>query len=88
MLVRFLTISISFYLIFANNYCSNANELNHLNKLLAVDFAKELKKYNIPGGAYAIVKNNKIIALEKFGYTDKKKVKKVDGNTVFRLASV
>ena len=90
MLVRFLTISISFFLVFASTLGlnANANELQRLNKQLAADFAKELKKHNIPGGAYAIVKNNKVIALEKFGYTDTKKSKKVDNNTVFRLASV
>lgn len=70
------------------NFSSHADELNSFNKQLAADFAKELKKHNIPGAAYAIVKNNQIVALESFGYTDTKKTKKVDNETVFRLASV
>ena len=88
--VRFLSVLISCCLIFTHGYGSTANakQLTSFNKQLATDFSQELKKHNIPGGAYAIVKNNKIIALENFGYTDTKKSKKVDNNTVFRLASV
>jgi beta-lactamase class C len=67
---------------------SYATQLNDFNKQLATDFAKELKKYNVPGAAYAIVKNNKVVAMEHFGYTDLEKSKRVDNNTVFRLASV
>lgn len=50
--------------------------------------AQELKQYSIPGAAYVIVNNDNIIAMETFGHTDKAKIKKVDENTVFRLASV
>ncbi len=50
--------------------------------------AKELEKYSIPGGAYVIVKNNQVVAMENFGHIDKAKSQTVDNNTVFRLASV
>lgn len=49
---------------------------------------RELKNHNIPGAAYAIIKNNHIVALETYGYTDKNKSKKITPDTVFRLASV
>lgn len=64
---------------------------NHLTKLHA-EFSsvvkKALTKHNIPGAAYVIIKNNNVVALETFGYTDKNKSQKINPNTVFRLASV
>jgi beta-lactamase class C len=88
MLVRFFS-TIFFALCFnCLSTISYANELNSFNKQLAVDFAKEIKKHNIPGAAYAIIKNDKVIAMESFGYTDTAKSQKVDDDTVFRLASV
>lgn len=48
----------------------------------------ELNKQNIPGGAYAIVKGNKVVAIETFGHTDKSRAIKINKDTVFRLASV
>lgn len=65
-----------------------ATDLNSFNKQLSTSIAVELKKYSIPGAAYAIVKNNQVTAMENFGYIDKAKSQKVDNNTVFRLASV
>ncbi len=67
---------------------SHATDLKKFNKELASNFATELKKHNIPGAAYAIVKGDEIIAIENFGYTDTKKSHKVNSDTVFRLASV
>ncbi|MCJ8294831.1 MAG: beta-lactamase family protein [Colwellia sp.] len=67
---------------------TSANNISQFNKEFSDIFAKQLKHYSIPGGAYAIVQKNKIIALENFGYTDKAKSHPVDNNTVFRLASV
>ncbi|MFD2166152.1 serine hydrolase domain-containing protein [Thalassotalea euphylliae] len=48
----------------------------------------QLYNKNIPGGAYAIIKNNKVIDIQTFGYLDTKKKQKVTPDTVFRLASV
>ena len=83
MLIRvyclFLTLFISF---------SYADTLKEFNSEFSTHVAEQLKKYNIPGGAYVIVKNNKIVSLETFGHIDKTKQQKVDSNTVFRLASV
>lgn len=67
---------------------SYADTLKDFNREFSIHVAKQLKKYDIPGGAYVIVKNNKIVSLETFGHTDKTKRQTVDSNTVFRLASV
>lgn len=85
MLYRTLFLLFSF--IFFSSY-SYAIDLQKFNKEFAKEFQANLKKYNIPGAAYVIVKDNHIISHETFGYTDQKKTTKVDNNTVFRLASV
>ncbi len=84
MLLRFITILFTLLV----TLTVHALDLNNVNKKLSVNIADELEKYSIPGAAYAIVKNNKVIAMESFGYIDKAKSQKVDNNTVFRLASV
>ena len=84
MLLRFIAI----YFTLFSTLTVHALDLNNLNKKLSANMARELEKFSIPGGAYAIVKNNQVIAMENFGYIDKAKSQKVDNNTVFRLASV
>ena len=79
---------ISFFSLLLSTLTCHAVELDSFNKKISANFAHDLKKYNIPGAAYAIVKNNKVIAMESFGYTDMTKTQKIDNNTVFRLASV
>jgi len=64
------------------------SNLKQFNQELSLSVAKQLTQKSIPGGAYVIVKNNKIIALETFGHTDKAKSLPINNNTVFRLASV
>jgi len=67
---------------------SFGSNLIDLQQQFAVSVEHELKKHSIPGAAYAIVKNNKIFALKTFGHLDKTNSKKVDQESVFRLASV
>lgn len=67
---------------------SYADSIKGFNLEFSMHVAEQLEKYNIPGGAYVIVKNDKVISLETFGHIDKAKNKKVDSNTIFRLASV
>lgn len=67
---------------------SSANNISQFKESISSQVKKQLKAYNIPGGAYAIVQNDTIIAMETFGHTDKVKSQQVDYNTVFRLASV
>ncbi len=65
-----------------------ANDFTDLNNNFSPQVSKQLSKAAIPGGAYAIVNKNKVIALETFGYTDTTKSHPVNSDTVFRLASV
>ena len=65
-----------------------SSPLTQLNNQFSSQVATELKKFNIPGGAYAVVHQNKIVAIETFGHTDRKKTRPVNKDTVFRLASV
>jgi beta-lactamase class C len=67
---------------------ASANNVSQFKESFSTQVKKQLKSYNIPGGAYAIVQNDTIIAMETFGYTDNAKSQQVDYNTVFRLASV
>ncbi|WP_051479623.1 serine hydrolase domain-containing protein [Catenovulum agarivorans] len=45
-------------------------------------------KFAIPGGAYVVVKGERILALETIGYTDLSEARTVNAETAFRLASV
>lgn len=67
---------------------SYGNNLAEVTKNYSKKVSSQLKKHNIPGAAYVIIKNNKILSIETLGYTDKNKKHKIDKNTVFRLASV
>lgn len=84
MLFRIITLLLSLF----STSSPDAMDLDNFNKKLSASIASELKKYNIPGAAYVMVKNNQIIAMESFGYIDKAKSQKVNNHTVFRLASV
>ena len=65
-----------------------ADTLAGFSKQYANEFANELRQHSIPGAAFVVVKDDQVVALKTFGHTDKAKTRKVDGNTVFRLASV
>jgi beta-lactamase class C len=52
------------------------------------DFLVQLKENKVPGGAYAIIKDGEIIAMEGVGVRALGSNQKVDEDTVFRLASV
>lgn len=84
MLFRFL--SLIFILCSISNV--NAAQYNSFKKKLSNSINTELNKFSIPGAAYVIVKDDKVIAIESFGYTDKTNKQKINENTVFRLASV
>ncbi len=48
---------------------------------------REMKRWNIPGSAVAIVKDGKIVALKGYGVRSTDKSEKVDENTLFQIAS-
>ena len=84
MIFRLTFLFITFFFTFTGY----AVDIDSFNKKLSARIGNDLKQYAIPGAAYAIVKNNQVIAMENFGYTDVAKNQKIDNNTVFRLASV
>lgn len=84
MLFRFL--SLIFILCSISNV--NAAQYNSFKKKLSNSINTELNKFSVPGAAYVVVKGDKVIAIESFGYTDKTNKQKINENTVFRLASV
>ncbi len=51
-------------------------------------FRQTLKKNNIPGAAYAIVKDNRVVKVGAYGVRSVGTKSNVDAYTVFRLASV
>lgn len=51
-------------------------------------FQQQLQKEAVPGGAYAIVQQGRIIATGAYGVRERGKPERVDADTVFRLASV
>jgi beta-lactamase class C len=59
---------------------------------VAADFeaymAKAMVRWGVPGAAIAIVKDDKIITIRGFGVRQAGRPEKVDGRTVFRLASL
>ncbi|MCF6171630.1 MAG: serine hydrolase [Bacteroidales bacterium] len=48
---------------------------------------KAVKDFEVPGLAVGIIKNNEVVLLKGFGYRNTETKKKVDGNTVFGIAS-
>ncbi len=52
------------------------------------DFKEQLDENKVPGGAYAIIKGNKIIAMHGYGVRALGSTEPVNVDTVFRLASV
>jgi beta-lactamase class C len=57
-------------------------------RLFDAHFKEQLNKNNIPGGAYAILRDGKIYTISSYGVRKKGERLKVDGDTVFRWASV
>jgi len=52
------------------------------------EFQQKLSKARVPGGAYAIVKNDRIIKIGSYGVRVVGEKARVNADTVFRLASV
>lgn len=52
------------------------------------EFHRQLKKNNVPGGAFVIVQNNKVLKMGAYGKREKGGSLNINTETVFRLASV
>ncbi|MFP4975197.1 serine hydrolase [Paenibacillus sp. CN-4] len=51
-------------------------------------FAEKMKKYNVNGSNFVLVKDGKVLVNKGYGYANKEKKIPVDKNTVFQIASV
>lgn len=51
-------------------------------------FAEKMKKHNVNGSNFVLVKDGKVLVNKGYGYADKEKKKLVDKDTVFQIASV
>ncbi|WP_010492672.1 serine hydrolase [Paenibacillus elgii] len=51
-------------------------------------FAEVMKKHNVNGSNFAVVKDGKVLVNKGYGYADKEKKTPVDKNTVFQIGSV
>ncbi|NEW04946.1 serine hydrolase [Paenibacillus sp. SYP-B3998] len=51
-------------------------------------FAEKMKKYNVNGSNFVVVKDGKVLVNKGYGYADKEKKTLVDKDTVFQIASV
>ncbi|MBA2611576.1 MAG: beta-lactamase family protein [Bacteroidetes bacterium] len=60
---------------------------NFINDSLDKYIQREMKRWNLPGMAIAIVKDGKVIFVKGYGYSDKIKKTPVNENTVFQIAS-
>ena len=70
------------------NVYGDINNEQNVNEFIDGYFNKKMKKYNVPGAAVIIVKDNKEILKKAYGYSDLKNNKKVDADkTKFALAS-
>lgn len=64
-------------------FSQTKEQLKHLDNY----YQKSLEEWHIPGMAIAIVKDGKIVFSKGYGYADINKKTKVDGNTLFAIAS-
>jgi CubicO group peptidase (beta-lactamase class C family) len=71
------------FLFLGKLYAQTEEQLNLLDKY----YQKTLDEWHIPGMAVAITNGDKILFSKGYGYADLEKKTKVDGNTLFAIAS-
>ncbi len=74
---------ISFIILGNNLFSQTTEQLEHLDNY----YQKALNDWHIPGMAIAIVKDGEIVFSKGYGYADLEQKTKVDGNTLFAIAS-
>ncbi len=72
-------------LLFITNIC--LGQINFIKDSLDIYINREMKRWNLPGLAIAIVKDGKVIVAKGYGVSDVKKKTAVTENTVFQIAS-
>ena len=80
---KLILLSLIVSLCYTTIYSQTESQLQHLDNY----YSKSQQEWSIPGMAIAIVKNDSIIFSKGYGYANIKKQTKVDGNTLFAIAS-
>ncbi|MBT5187214.1 MAG: beta-lactamase family protein, partial [Kordiimonadaceae bacterium] len=73
---------------FLSTSASFAASVEDIVKTFEKEFRAEMIENEVPGGAYAIIRGNKVVSMGSYGVRAKGSTAKVNENTVFRLASV
>tara|TARA_R110001583_G_scaffold412_2_gene3826 strand:+ start:68300 stop:69823 length:1524 start_codon:yes stop_codon:yes gene_type:complete len=81
--MKFKKLSILLFFIITSVYAQTKEQLNHLDAY----FQKSLTEWQIPGMAIAIVNADSIVFSKGYGFSNIEKQTKVDGNTLFAVAS-
>ena len=69
--------------IYVTSYSQTEEQLSHLDNY----YSKSQVEWNIPGMAVAIVNRDSIVFSKGYGFANLKSKTKVDGNTLFSIAS-
>ncbi|QDF75329.1 serine hydrolase [Shewanella marisflavi] len=75
-------------LFFIQTSLAQSLSANTLSERFAKQFKQSLKQEKVPGGAFVIVQGTNIVKLGTYGKRQQGRNKKIDADTVFRLASV
>lgn len=63
-------------------------DIQELLKFADPLFADKMKKFNVVGSNFVVVKDGKVLVNKGYGYADKEKQIPVDSRTVFQMASI
>ena len=81
--MKFIKLSVLFSFVITSIFSQTTEQINHLDSY----FQKSLTEWQIPGMAIAIVNADSIVFSKGYGYSNIEKNKKVNGNTLFAVAS-
>jgi len=81
--MKFIKLSVLFSFVFTSIFAQTTEQISHLDSY----FQKSLTEWKIPGMAIAIVNADSLVFSKGYGYSNIQKNKKVDGNTLFAVAS-
>ena len=81
--MKFIKLTLFLLFFTKTGLCQTTEQLNHLDSY----FNKSLNEWQIPGMAIAIVTKDSILFSKGYGFSNIEKGTKVDGNTLFAVAS-
>ena len=81
--MRKIVVAVIVFIISINGVAQNSFIKDSLDLFLS----REMKRWNLPGLAIAIVKDGKVVVCKGYGYADEAKKIPVTENTVFQIAS-